>query len=160
MSDFLTTYNLTRARFDGAVTPLNAEQLNFKLHADALSIGQMALHVAGVEVWFCAQLTGTELSGELALLAKAATDGSVNDLPFPYADAEITPEKVAWGLAEGRKVVEALLGNFTEEVRRKELKSALGPIIDGDGAAARLCAHPFYHQGQAYLIATAPGFPK
>lgn len=157
MSDFLVTYELTRTRFDDLITKLNHDQLNFRIHGDSLTSGEMALHVAGVEVWFVSQLTGIKVD---ETLAKCATDGSINDLPFPYPVEEITPEFVVSKLAEARKIATGLLGNLTEEVRSTQIKSALGPVIDGNGAAARLCSHPFYHQGQIYLISTAPDFPK
>lgn len=157
MSDFLTTYSLTRGRLDDLVGKMNSAQLNFRLHPDSLTPGEMALHVAGVEVWFVEQLTGIEADYRLA---KCATDGSINDNPFPYAVSEITTEFVLSKLAEAKALTVELLGNMTEEVRNKQIKSALGPVIDGNGAAARLCSHPFYHQGQIYLISTAPEFPS
>jgi uncharacterized damage-inducible protein DinB len=160
MTDFAKTYELTRKRFDDSVLDLNHEQLNWRLHEDALSIGEMALHLAGVEIWFVAQLLGLELGEEDAKLAKCATDGSVNDLPFPYEVAEITPEKVKSALDRARQIAEPVITDPSDVIRTKELKSALGPIINGDGAFARISAHPFYHQGQVYLIRTAPGFPK
>jgi hypothetical protein len=156
MSDFLVTYTLTRGRLDDLVGKMSSKQLNFRLHPDSLTAGEMALHIAGVEVWFVEQLTGIAADPRLA---KCATDGSINDNPFPYSTEEITPEFVASKLAEAKEVTTNLLSNMTDEVRSIQIKSALGPVIDGNGAAARLCSHPFYHQGQIYLISTAPEFP-
>jgi hypothetical protein len=159
MTDFAKTYALTRLRFDEAITGLNHAQLNYRLHENALTIGEMALHVAGVEVWFMAQLKGTELNEIDLKLAKCATDGSINDLPFPYSADEITPDLVTSALKTGRAVLQTEIENPSEEILSKELKSALGPIITGEGAFVRMCAHPFYHQGQVYVIKSAPGFP-
>lgn len=119
----------------------------------------MALHVAGVEISFMSQLTGDELTGDEARLKAAATDGSVNDNPFPFAESEITAERIDWALGLARDRVASLIDNLTPEVRAREVKSALGPIVDGTGAFARIAYHPGYHQGQAYLIRSAPGFP-
>ena len=57
------------------------------------------------------------------------------------------------------ELVNPAMTNLTDDLRARTLKSALGPIIDGTGAMARLAYHPGYHQGQVYMIKTAPGFP-
>jgi hypothetical protein len=158
MSDFLTTYALTRARFDEAVLKLSTSQLNFRMNSDVLTAGEMAFHVAGVEVWFAAQLLGTTLDDQMLRIATCATDGSINDNPFPFTESEITPEFVSQILAVGRAAAESVFK--AENIRNKELASALGPIINGEGAMVRLCSHPFYHQGQIYMITTAEGFPR
>ena len=159
MSDFGETWRLVRGRFDDAVKGMSAKQLNWRMHPDALTLGESALHVAGVEVSFISQLLGSELSPEEARLRAAATDGVVNTTPFPFAEEEITPELVQSALATGRGFVEPLIDSLSDEVRSKQIVSALGPVIDGTGAFARLAYHPGYHQGQAHLIKSAPGFP-
>ena len=160
MSDFLTTYELTRGRFDDAVSKLNHAQLNYRLTADSLTTAEMALHVAGVEIWFAAQLHGQELSGEDKKLADCATEGSINDSPFPYTVDEMTPEVVAAGLARGRAAAMSVFESSDPEIRTKSLKSALGPMINGEGAMVRLAAHPFYHQGQIHMITSSSEYPK
>ncbi|MBL8048059.1 MAG: hypothetical protein JNJ45_05200 [Chthonomonas sp.] len=159
MLDFEESYNISRGRFASSVEALNQAQLNFKLHDDALTIGQMAIHVAGVEVWFTAQCLGKELDEFEAKVARCATEGSVNDLPFPYPDAEITPELVLQALVMGEKAARELFA-AEASIRDVQLTSALGPVITGTGAMARMAFHPGYHHGQAYLIMGAPGFPK
>lgn len=159
MADFGETWRLVRKRFDDLVLDKNTEQLNWKLHEDALSLGQMAIHVAGVEVSFVSQLTGKTVEGDLERVRQAATDGSVNDKPFPFSDAEITPEMVKWALEMARDMTTPLIDDTSPELRSKQIQSALGPMVDGTGALARLAYHPGYHQGQAYLIRSAPGFP-
>jgi hypothetical protein len=133
--------------------------LIWKIHPNALSIGQMAVHVAGVEVSFASQLLGLSLDEADLRLKAAATDGSVNDKPYPYSDDELTPEFVASTLAKGRELVGPMIEEASPEVRAKEIVSALGPVITGEGAFARLGFHPGYHQGQAYLIRMSPDFP-
>lgn len=160
MSDFGETWRLVRQRFDDLIFDKTTEQLNWKLHPDALSLGQMAIHVAGVEVSFCSQLTGTPVEGDLERVRRAATDGSVNDNPFPFSDSEITPERVKWALAKAREMTTTLIDDTSPELRARQIQSALGPMVDGTGALARLAYHPGYHQGQAYLILSAPGFPR
>lgn len=159
MSDFGETWRLVRGRFDDSVKGLTDEQLNWRLHPDSLTIGEMALHVAGVELSFISQLKGETLEGREAQLKAAATDGVVNDEPFPFVAEEINPALVDWALAVARGQVETLVENLTPEIRAVQIKSALGPIIDGTGAFARLAYHPGYHQGQVHLVKTAPGFP-
>lgn len=159
MSDFAATWTLIRQRFDDAVQGLSPEQLNWRLHPGALTLGEMAIHVAGVEVSFISQMTGAPTEGDLDRIRRAATDGSVNDLPFPFAPEEITPELVSHALTTARAMVEPIIHNLTDELRAMSVKSALGPIVDGTGAMARIAYHPGYHQGQAYLIRSAPGFP-
>ena len=157
MSDFLTTYSLTRARFDEAVLKLSTSQLNFRINSDVLTAGEMAFHVAGVEVWFAAQLLGTTLDDQMLRIATCATDGSINDNPFPFTESEITPESVSQVLIVGRAAAESVFK--ADDIRDRQLVSALGPTITGEGAMVRLCAHPFYHQGQVYMVTTAVGFP-
>ncbi len=149
-----------RERFLRAIEGLDQNQLNWRLHDRALTIAEMAVHVAGVEVSFAAQLTDAQLEGDLERLARAATDGVVNDRPFPFAPDELTPERVAWCLAEGERWARPLLENPTPGLLAKNIVSALGPVIDGEGALARLAYHPGYHHGQAYLVMTSPGFPQ
>ena len=159
MSDFATTWKLSRSRLDDVLKGLDHAQLIWKIHPNALSIGQMAVHVAGVEVSFASQLLGLTLDEADLRLKAAATDGSVNDKPYPYSDEELTPEFVASTLAKGRDLVGPMIEEASAEVRAKELVSALGPVITGEGAFARLGFHPGYHQGQAYLIRMSPDFP-
>lgn len=158
MTDFEAAWTLTRNRFIDAVKDLSSEQLNWRLHPDTLSIGQMAIHVAGVETSFATQLTGVEPSGFDARLKASATDGTLNDLPFPFSSTEISPELVSASLERGQQYVEPLIRN-PDTVRHIEIRSALGPIIDGTGAFARLAYHAGYHHGQVHIIRTSPGFP-
>lgn len=160
MSDFSSSWSLSRKRFLDEITGLNQAQLNWRLHPRALSIGEMAIHVAGVEVSFGSQLLGAELDEQGALLKRSATEGVVNDLSFPVSESDITPESVAEALEYARKLWEPLITTADPEIRQREIVSALGPVITGEGAFARLAFHSAYHQGQAYQIKTAPGFPE
>jgi hypothetical protein len=159
MSDFGDTWRLTRGRFDDAVSGLSPAQLNWRMQPDALTLGEMAMHVAGVEVSFLHQLLGSELDPFAQKLRRAATDGVVNDQPFPFSAEEITPDSVSQALAVARQMVAPVIDYVTDEIRAKQIKSALGPTIDGTGAFARLAYHPGYHQGQAHIVKTAAGYP-
>lgn len=159
MSDFQDAWLLSRKRFDEAVTGLNQEQLNWRMHPGTLTIGEMALHVVGVELWFTAQITHQTLNEMGDRLCRCATDGVVNELPFPFSPDQITPELVSECLGYGAMVAEPMLAKNGEEDRIAELTSALGPQITGAGAMARLAFHAGYHQGQCHLIKTSPGFP-
>lgn len=158
MSDFAATWSLVRGRLINDLAGLSQTQLNWRLHPGALTLGEMALHVAGVEVSFTTQLLGEETTGLEARLKAAATDGAVNDKPFPFLPEEITPELVAEGFAVALARVEPMITN-PDPYRERTIVSALGPVIDGTGAFARLAYHPGYHQGQVYLIKSAPEFP-
>jgi hypothetical protein len=113
-----------------------------------------------VEVLFGSQRSGRALDERGIRLKRAATEGVVDDVPFPFAAAEVTPALLAESFEYSRTIWEPLIGAAEPGVREKEIKSALGPMISGDGAFARLSFHSAYHQGQAYLIKTAPGFPS
>ncbi len=119
----------------------------------------MTVHVAGVELSFASQLLGTELDEEGKRVKSSATEGVVNDNPFPYSDAELTAAKVQEILALSKGLLEPIITSPTPQILTKEIVSALGPVITGEGAFTRLAFHSAYHQGQAYLIRTAPGFP-
>lgn len=159
MSDFAASWELSRKRFLDAVLDLNQAQLNWRMHPNSLTIGEMAMHVAGVEVYFVSQLLDLQLDEMSQKIAKSATEGVVNDQPFPFADVEISPDSVQHALSLAEGMVRPIILDPAESVRRKQITSALGPIIDGTGALARLAFHPGYHQGQAHLIRTAPDFP-
>lgn len=158
MSDFAETWLLVRGRFEDALAGLSQEQLNWRIHPGSLTLGEMAIHVAGVEISFMSQLLDTPLDELGARLKLAATEGVVNEKPFPFAASEITPQFASAALAKARALVEPAI-SAPDEIRGKQIVSALGPIIDGTGAFARLAYHPGYHQGQAHLVKTAPGFP-
>lgn len=160
MQDFLEAYKLSRGRFEDAVSGLSQAQLNWRIQPGTLTIGESAMHVAGVEVNFISLLLETDLDEYGSRLKRAAAEGVVEDVPFPYAPEEITPEGVAKALAYGRAMAEPVMASPSDDVRAKVIKSVLGPMIDGTGALARLAFHAGYHQGQAYLIASAPNFPK
>lgn len=160
MNDFLAAWQLSRSRFDAELQGLSDEQLRWRLHQSALSIGQMALHVAGVELFFQRQLTGTPTPETLQAVERAAVQGVVDaSEAFPVTDELITVAFVSEANQIARGLVERMLSAGADSLRAKELKSALGPMITGEGAFARLTFHAAYHQGQAYLTKTAPGFP-
>ncbi|MGC4046205.1 MAG: DUF664 domain-containing protein [Armatimonas sp.] len=157
--DFSISWEISRGRFDKEVEGLSHEQLRYRLYPNALSIGEMAVHVAGVEIWFINQIQGQPVPTELERIAKTATDGVVNDKPFPFTLSELTPKFVLDTLQTAATLVKEVIYSPTEEQLDRQIQSALGPIIDGRGALARLTFHSAYHQGQAYQIKGAPGFP-
>lgn len=159
MSDFATTWRLTRQRFDDSVQGLSQAQLNWRMHPDTLTIGEMAIHVAGVEVYFCTQLLKREPTLEEARIAAAARDAVINDNPFPFAEQDITLDEVNRILALARELSQPLIEN-PDPYRSTEIVSALGPVVDGNGGFARLAYHPGYHHAQVHMIRTAPGFPS
>lgn len=159
MSDFSETWMLTRKRFNDAVSGLNTEQLNWRLHPGTLTIGEMCLHVAGVEISFITQLREETPEGLDARLKDAATEGVVNENRFPFYKEEITDELVAQALARGWEVTAPAVES-PDQYRDRTIKSALGPMINGTGAFARLAYHPGYHHAQVQMICTAPGFPS
>jgi hypothetical protein len=84
----------------------------------------------------------------------------VNENPFPFASNEITPELIAKALALAEEMTQPVIDTPSDAILAKEMVSALGPVITGEGALARFAFHPGYHQGQAYQIKNAPGFPE
>lgn len=159
MSDFSKVWTLSRQRLEDAISDLNDVQLRWNIHDGSLSIAQMAVHVAGVEVSFTSQLLGIELDEVGKRLKSAATDGVVNDKPFPFSNSELTAQSVQELLSYAKKLLEPVISEASEEILSKEIVSALGPVITGEGAFTRLAFHPAYHHGQAYLVRTTPGFP-
>lgn len=160
MTDFAVTWELIRGRFDNELVGLNKEQLNWRLHPDALTIGESALHVGGAEINFVAQLLELELDLWESKIRDAATDSIVNDKPFPFQPDEIEPDMVTRALARAREIAGETIRNPSEVILNKRIVSVLGPIVDGRGALARLAYHPGYHQGQVHMIKTAPEFPS
>lgn len=138
---------------------LTQEQLVWKPYDTALSIGQMALHVAGVEAFFIRQLTHATFTDAEKRIEACSTQGVVNSEPFPYSDEEITPERVKSALVWSLGLVQPHIEAPTAEFLERELVSALGPVITGEGALARMAFHPAYHHGQAYQIKNDPRFP-
>lgn len=120
----------------------------------------MAVHVAGVEVSFASQIRGKTLGPDEQRLKSAATEGVVNQNPFPYSSSEITSALVERAFGAGKEAIEPLMNEPSLADLQAQLKSALGPMISGEGALARLAFHPAYHQGQAYLLKNDPRFPS
>lgn len=130
------------------------------MQKDSLTIGEAALHVAGVEVSFASQLTDAKLDEFGTRLKAAATDGVVNEKEFPFAASEITMDLVNEALGYSEQLVRPVIESPSEQLLAKEIVSALGPIINGEGALTRLAFHAAYHQGQTYLMRCAPDFPS
>jgi|CXWL01.1.fsa_nt_gi hypothetical protein len=159
MTDFEEAWILTRTRFCDAVKELNQEQLNWRIHPDTLTCGESALHVAGAEVRFAADLLKQVPEGLSFRLYDSAANGVVNDLPFPFSASEITPKLVAEALETGKQNMGPLIAN-PDDYRDCEVVTILGPTVNGTGVFARMAYHAGYHQGQVHLLKTAPGFPK
>jgi hypothetical protein len=159
VSDFAFSYELSRKRFDECLFALNSEQLNFRKEPEMLTPGEMALHLAGCEISFVHQITHCPIEPIHEKVILAATEGVVNDHPFPFNAPEITPEFVKQMLDFARSLVEPHIKNPSNEFRDASLKSALGPMIDGTGALARIAFHPAYHHGQIYQLSQMSGFP-
>ena len=159
MNDAYAAWSLSRDRFVASISDLNTEQLNYRLFPGTLTIGEMAVHIAGVDIYFSNGMLGGGLPPDLARLLRAAMDSVANDRPFPFAPEELTPEFVAETLATARTFVEPLIQNPTAEARAAEIVSVLGPVISGSGALARFAFHAAYHHGQVYLIRACPSFP-
>ena len=132
--EFTEPWNLSRKRFIDETTGLTDAQLQWRLQPGVLSIGEMALHVAGVEICFTSQMEDMALSPLEVRLGAAATDGVVNDRTFPFATDEITVALVAEALAAARLRVEPLMTSPSEAALCRKVQSVLGPIIDGRGA--------------------------
>jgi len=160
MTEYANSWAMSRQRFVDEIKGLNAEQLNWKIHPGALSIGEMALHVAGVEIYFIGSLTKRDFSDLENKIAACAKDSVVNDNPFPFSVHEITPESVITGMDHAKSIVEPVITNPSQEVREGTVVSVLGPTVSGDGVFTRLAFHSAYHQGQAYTYKTSPSFPK
>ena len=158
-SDFSVSWELSRGRLGQEVQGLSAAQLNYRIYPGSLSIGEMALHVAGVEVWFVCQMKGEPVPDDLLRLTRCATEGVVNDSPFPFSAGEITPEFVAESFERASALVKSVIYEPTAEQRAATVQSALGPVIDGTGALARIAFHSGYHHGQVYQMKCAPDFP-
>jgi hypothetical protein len=100
------------------------------------------------------------MTGQDLRVRAASTEGVVNDNAFPFNADEITPGLVDSALSKAKEMAEPVITDPSDSIRLKQIVSALGPVIDGTGALARLAFHPGYHQGQAHLIKSAPGFPS
>jgi hypothetical protein len=160
MSDFAVSWTLSRHRFVESLDGLDQAQLNWRMQPNCLTLAEMALHVAGVEVSFVSQLLDLELDERLQRIRASATDGVTNDKPFPFTAQELTPDFIEECLDLARHMAEPVVESTNTAIRTKEIVSALGPTITGEGAIARMAFHPAYHQGQAYLIRNAPSFPR
>lgn len=159
MSDFHSAWALSRGRYLDEIDGLNAAQFNFRLYPGALTIGEAAIHVAGIEARFAAAVDGLTLDPFLDRVRAAGTEGVVNDHPFPFSVEEITPELVRRALEASKTIWEPIVLEPSPARRAASCVSVLGPSISGEGAMARLTFHAGYHQGQAYQIKNAPGFP-
>lgn len=159
MPDFHDSWTLSRGRFVAEIEGLSHEQLSWRLYPGSLTIAEAAIHVAGVETKFAAAIDGLTLDEVQERVVQSATDGVVNDKPFPFSADEMTPEFVFAVLEKSKTLVEPILLDPNPTRRAVSLVSALGPVITGEGAMARWGFHAGYHQGQVYQVKNAPGFP-
>jgi hypothetical protein len=159
MTDFHASWTLSRGRFVELLQPLSEAQLAWRMHPASLTIAEAAFHVAGVEAWFIQQLTDqtAPVSPQIVL---AATEGVVNDHEFPVPAHEMSKSQLMDALKATEEFVRPHMESPSPEFLQREIKSALGPMITGHGALARLAFHPGYHHGQAYLMLTSPDFPR
>ncbi|MCH7944691.1 MAG: DUF664 domain-containing protein [Armatimonadetes bacterium] len=161
MNDFHATYGLVRGRLIDAVKDLNDEQLKWRLHPASPSISEMVLHVCGVEMSFACQLLGQDSESEFDKRIRAcARDGIVNDSPFPFSENEQGVALMNRVLERGLEMVGPLIEEASDAVRETQIESALGPMIDGNGAFARIAYHPGYHTGQIWTYRYHPDFPQ
>lgn len=161
MSDYLAPWRLGRDRFLASFEGLSESQLRFVADYYPNSIGQLAIHVAGSEVFMALHILKIEPRNEFERkVFLSVTDGMLNENVFPFEPHEITRETIDEALRLGESLIEPLLQNASPEHRKVRFASPLGPEIDGDGAFARMAFHASYHQGQVYIIRNAPNFPK
>lgn len=161
VSDYLSPWRLGRDRFVASFEGLSESQLRFVADYYPNSIGQLAIHVAGSEVFMALNILQLEPRDDFERkVYHSVTDGMLNDKVFPFEAHEITRETIGQALRLGESLIEPLLQNPTPEHRKVRFGSPLGPEIDGDGAFARMTFHASYHQGQVYIIRNAPNFPK
>ena len=112
-----------------------------------------------METKFAAGVDGLELDELMQRVLASATDGVTHDKPFPFTAEELTPEFLKRVLDAAKSIWEPIVLDPTPERRLATLVSALGPVITGEGAMARLTFHAGYHQGQAYQMKHSPDFP-
>ena len=161
MNDFHTTYALVRGRMVEAVQDLNDGQLKWRLHSASPSICEMVIHVCGVEMSFANQLLERKPESEFdKRITASSRDGIVNDSPFPFSEDEQGAELMNRVLERGFEIAGPLIEEANGTVRNKEIESALGPMIDGNGALARIAYHPGYHTGQIWTYRYHPDFPQ
>jgi len=84
MSDFAASWSLSRKRFIDEISELIFGSAELAHSSESLSIGEMALHMAGTEISFGCQLSGQALEARGERLRTAATQGVVDDAPFPH----------------------------------------------------------------------------
>ena len=161
MNDFHVTYDLVRGRLIDAVKDLNDEQLKWRLHPASPSICEMVLHVCGVEMSFAYQLLRAKPDDEFdKRITSCARDGIVNDNPYPFGEHEQGAELMNRILERSFAVVGPVIEQASDSVRATQIESALGPMIDGNGAFARIAYHPGYHTGQIWTYRFHPDFPQ
>lgn len=158
VNGFVETWNLTRGRFSDSFAGWSHDQLHFRCFPDSMTAAEMALHVAGVEVRFSSDLLQIPLTESQKRLANCATDGSLNDNPFPFSKEEMTADFIRESLELSAEFAKKLF-EADPHVYEREIKSALGPMINGYGAMARIAFHSGYHGAQVYMTKCSPDFP-
>jgi hypothetical protein len=158
MNGFADTYKISHFRMLQAIEGLSADQLRWRPHPAALSIFEMFMHVAGGEVFFESRLAGRELSAEEKRIESCARDRVINESPFPFSDAEASPEILKSTLEHSHALVKPLMedpGAWED----KQIETPLGPSDYAAGIFARIAQHPAYHTGQAWIYRNDPRFP-
>lgn len=159
MTDFASIYKISHGRMLQAIEGLSTEQLIWRPHPGANSIFQMFMHVAGGEVFFASRLQDKQLNDEERRIESCARDRVINDNPFPFPDAEASPELLLATLRRSNAMVQPMMDD-PEPWREKQIETPLGPVDHAQGIFARIAQHPAYHTGQAWVYRFDPRFPK
>jgi uncharacterized damage-inducible protein DinB len=162
MQPLRDAWKFTRDRLDQSYMDLSEEQLCWRPHPDAHSIGEILYHIAAAEHYWASRMTDKNPAGDAweTRLESAVRDGFLREAPCPFKDDEMTQELLSKALKRTGEELEPILANPSQKQLEMRLVSPLGPEISGYEGFMRVVQHAGYHAGQIWIYRMDPRFPK
>ena len=163
MNALLDVWQFTRDRLGPCYQDLNDEQLRWRAHPGAHSIGELLYHMAGAEHYWAARMTGKDPHdtpwGEK--LDRAVREGFLLEgTRSPFTDDDMKLPLIEEALAYSAAALRPILENPSKEQIEMKMISPLGPEVTGYGGFLRIVQHAGYHAGQIWIFRMDPRFPN
>jgi len=162
MQPFYDIWQFTRERMKPSYQDLNEEQLRWRPHPNAHSIGELLYHCAGAEHYWATRMSDRDprATSWEEKLDKAVREGFLIDgTSSPFTDEDMSLPLIEQALEFTGLELTPILKEPTDKELTMRLISPLGPEVDGYGGLIRIAQHAGYHTGQIWIYRFDPRFP-
>jgi len=163
MSHLCEVWQFTRERLDQSYKDLTRDQLLWRPHENAHSIGELLYHMAGAEHFWASRMTDRDphATPYEERLDKAVREGFLLEGTLsPFAPEDMELHLIDKALEFSGSALRPILENPTEKQLTMKMISPLGPEVTGMGGLLRIVQHAGYHTGQIWIYRMDPRFPK